>query len=140
MFKFSNRSLKNLEDVNSDLELIATYSLKNSLVDFGISEGLRTAERQKELFETGQSKVKVSKHQSGEAIDVFVAGSKDITFDFNHLSYLAGVFQATARMLYDHGLVQYLIRWGGNWNNNGIIIKDQKFQDLVHFEIYKPSK
>ena len=26
------------------------------------------------------------------------------------------------------------ILWGGDWNGNGVI-RDEKFQDLVHFEI-----
>jgi peptidoglycan L-alanyl-D-glutamate endopeptidase CwlK len=45
------------------------------------------------------------------------------------MCYLAGVIQCAAAEL------GYDLRWGGNWDGDGEIIKDQKFNDLPHFEI-----
>ena len=49
-FKLSNRSLKRLEGVNPMLVRVCHDALIHSTVDFGITEGLRSLERQKKLL------------------------------------------------------------------------------------------
>ena len=49
-------------------------------------------------------------------------------------AYLMGV----ASVLYEKGLISHLLRWGGNWDNDGVILLDQNFDDLPHTELYKP--
>jgi peptidoglycan L-alanyl-D-glutamate endopeptidase CwlK len=48
--------------------------------------------------------------------------------------HLAGVVQAIARELRSQGLMEHRIRWGGDWNGD-LSFKDQKFDDLAHFEL-----
>lgn len=48
-FKFSSRSEKNLQGVNPDLVKVTRRALEISEVDFGITEGLRSRYRQKQL-------------------------------------------------------------------------------------------
>ena len=69
-YRFSSRSLRNLEGVHPDLVAVAKRAIVLTAVDFGVTEGLRSAERQAELRATGASTVRVSRHQSGHAIDV----------------------------------------------------------------------
>ncbi|WP_232367585.1 M15 family metallopeptidase domain-containing protein [Alteromonas pelagimontana] len=51
----------------------------------------------------------------------------------------AGFVQCVARQLYAEGKITHLVRWGGDWDMDGQTL-DQKFNDLPHFELYKPSK
>lgn len=51
-FKFSSRSEKNLQGVNPDLVKVTRRALEISEVDFGITEGLRSRYRQKQLVAT----------------------------------------------------------------------------------------
>lgn len=56
-FTFGKRSREKLSQCHPDLQLIAEESLKLSSIDFGISEGHRSVEKQQEYFRTGKSKV-----------------------------------------------------------------------------------
>ena len=65
---------------------------------------------------------------------------KKIAYDIGSLCYIAGVIQSTAVELYGIGLVKHLVRWGGNWDKDAVILHDQSFDDLPHFELYKPRQ
>lgn len=67
---FSERSILMLKNVHTDLSKLAFTALELSVVNFGITEGLRSAERQQQLFNEGKSKTLNSRHLSGHAIDV----------------------------------------------------------------------
>lgn len=54
-FRFSRRSEKNLEGVKPQLVAVVRRALELTEVDFGITEGLRTKERQKQLVAEGKS-------------------------------------------------------------------------------------
>ena len=54
-YQFSGRSEKHLIGVHPDLVRVARRALELSEVDFGISEGLRTLARQKQLVAAGAS-------------------------------------------------------------------------------------
>lgn len=54
-FKFSQRSENNLKGVKPQLVAVVRRALELSSVDFGITEGLRTQERQKQLYAEGKS-------------------------------------------------------------------------------------
>lgn len=70
MFKFSKNSLDKLKGVDERLQLLANEVLKISPIQFEITEGIRTIERQKELFKLGKSLTLDSKHIKGLAIDI----------------------------------------------------------------------
>ena len=55
MYKFSERSLDNLKNVDQRLVDICNELIKE--IDFTVIEGYRTLERQKELFDAGFSKI-----------------------------------------------------------------------------------
>jgi phage tail protein X len=55
-FKFSQRSENNLKGVNADLVKVVRRALQLSAVDFGITEGLRSVERQKQLVAEGKAR------------------------------------------------------------------------------------
>lgn len=146
MYKLGKGSLKKLESVHHDLVKIIKLAITRTPVDFGISEGHRSIERQKELYDQGKSKIdginKKGKHNYNPslAIDLYayhpdIATRKKIAYDVPTLCIIAGVIISCADELKAKGDIKHGIRWGGNWDNDGVILYDQSFDDLPHFEL-----
>jgi len=146
MYKLGKGSLKKLESVHHDLVKIINLAITRTPVDFGISEGHRTLERQKELYDQGKSKIdgisKKGKHNYSPAlaIDLYayhpnLETRKKIAYDVPTLCIIAGVILSCAKELEEKGEIKHSIRWGGNWDNDGVILYDQSFDDLPHFEL-----
>lgn len=97
-----------------------------------VVSGVRTIQEQRQYFESGASKTMSSYHLIqpdgwGHAIDL----APD-PIDWKHLTsfgYMGGVGDELARSM---GLK---IVWGGDWDDDGDL-KDQSFNDLVHFEYH----
>lgn len=119
-FRFSQRSIKNLEGVHPDLVAVAHRAITISPIDFSVIEGLRSVSRQKKLFESGASRTMNSRHLTGHAIDVapFVDGA--LRWDWPLFYVLATAFKRSALDL------EVALIWGGDWVT---------FQDGPHFEL-----
>lgn len=65
----NSRSLKNLEGVHPDLVAVVHEADKITDLEFIITEGLRSVERQKLLVAKGLSQTMRSRHLTGHAID-----------------------------------------------------------------------
>jgi peptidoglycan L-alanyl-D-glutamate endopeptidase CwlK len=78
-FDFGPNSEQRLQGVHPDLVKVVRRALELSTVDFSVSEGLRTKERQAELFKAGKSKTLNSRHITGHAVDLYptVKAGKD---------------------------------------------------------------
>ena len=81
-----------------------------------ITEGLRTQQRQLELFKAGKSKTMNSYHLNGRAVDVIVNDS----WVFEDYKKFADVVKAVAKEC------GYKITWGGDW---------PRFRDGPHFQL-----
>ena len=134
-FKFSARSLKNLEGIDPWLVKLAHLALELTTVDFAVIEGVRTFERQKELFRAGASKTMKSKHLTGEAIDVAAYVNGGMRWDWPLYEDIAMAFkgaQDVARVGWknDESLKSLLyprkLTWGGDWKS---------FRDGPHFQV-----
>ncbi|WP_423140165.1 M15 family metallopeptidase, partial [Providencia alcalifaciens] len=75
-FKFSQRSENNLKGVNPDLVKVIRRTLEITPVDFIVIEGLRTQERQKQLFAEKKSQTMHSRHLTGHAVDIIPVNTK----------------------------------------------------------------
>jgi peptidoglycan L-alanyl-D-glutamate endopeptidase CwlK len=137
---FSKKSLEMLQQCHPDLQKVMMEAIK--IIDFSVTEGARTKEKQIEYFKTGKSKTLNSKHlpkyckeigkECSFAIDVV---PYPVNFqDRERFCLLAGVVLGIAKVLKDKGIIKSDIRWGGDWNRNNIT-KDESFSDLPHFEI-----
>lgn len=110
--------------------------------------GARTIQQQQKFFDAGKSKVnpsayignlpalyRAAKHVVGNgaplsrACDINVAGQPGGSYDRGALCYVAGLVRAIA---HEVGLP---IRWGGDFNENGLIAEANTFVDMPHFEI-----
>lgn len=143
-YQFGKVSLTRLSTCHEDLQLVAKESLKVSDVDFGIAEGHRSPERQNEMFKQGKSKIdgitKLGNHNynPSRAFDIYGFVNGRTAYNQETIIYLAGVITGAANQLFAMGAISHKIRWGGNWDKDGEVMTDQKFDDAVHFEIYIP--
>ena len=119
-FKLSQRSLSKLEGVHPKLVEVVKLAITKSPLDFSISEGLRTVERQKELVAQKKSQTLKSRHLVGEAIDICILLDGKANWDFDNYRIVANVFKDCAAEL------GVKITWGGEW----VTLKDGP-----HFQI-----
>lgn len=156
MYKLGRTSQNRLNTCHPDLVLIITEAIKVSQIDFGVSQGERTVEQQQMYFNAGKSKVnpkdydtldellKRGKHivdgdirKLSEAVDLFAYYNGAAHWDTPSLAFIGGVVISTSNRLFSEGKIKHKIRWGGNWNSDSVIITDQSFQDLPHYELVK---
>jgi peptidoglycan L-alanyl-D-glutamate endopeptidase CwlK len=108
-WRFSRRSYARLVGVRPELIAVATRALLLSPVDFGISEGLRSAARQAELIRSGASQTHRSRHLTGHAIDVVAYVGDEVRWDWPLYDAIAKAMKLAAL---DLGIP---IEWGGDW-------------------------
>jgi peptidoglycan L-alanyl-D-glutamate endopeptidase CwlK len=125
-FKLSQRSLSRLDGVHPDLVRVVKRAIEITPIDFGVTEGLRDVETQKEYFADGKSTTMNSKHlkQSdgyGHAVDLYCFDNTGtVTWK---LEWFRLVIQAMFTAAIEEGVK---IRAGGLWRT---------FQDSPHFEL-----
>ncbi len=119
-FSFSERSKKNLQGVNPALIAVVRRALELSPVDFGITEGLRTMERQREMLRTRKSQTLKSRHLTGHAVDVVAYLGDNISWEWKYYEQIAAAFKQAGKEL---GTV---IEWGGDWKT---------LKDGPHFQL-----
>lgn len=120
MSTLTERSLKNLDGVEPILRSIVKATYEVSPYPFIVTEGLRTAERQKKLLAEGKSKTMNSRHLTGHAIDFAVVKDGTVTWEFQYYKEVANAFKETAIRL---GAVA---EWGGDWPS---------FKDGTHIQL-----
>lgn len=120
MYKLSKRSLDRLQGVHPDLVKVVQLAITRTPIDFAITEGLRTVERQKELVAKGASKTMNSRHITGHAIDFACFVGKEVRWDWALYNQVGPVFEECAKEL---GIP---IVWGGRWRS---------FPDGPHVEL-----
>lgn len=135
-FKFSKLSEDRLQGVKPQLASVVRRALEICAVDFMVVEGLRTIERQRELYAQGRTKPgnKVtwtlhSKHLEGNAVDLapFVNGK----VDWNNLKNFDAIAKAMAQASRE---LSVPIRWGADWDMDGIP-REKGETDSPHFEL-----
>jgi len=122
-------------------ELVETFSVVAAEYDIRVTEGVRSWDRQGQLLQEGKTTLGPgkSKHNPPKLPD----GTEDKDWkslavdavpypidwkDAKRFIYMAGLVIGVGRTL------GYNIRWGGNWDEDQVIIDDQNFDDLPHFE------
>ena len=100
---------KHLNNVHPDLQKVVVRASELTDMPFRLTEGLRSAERQKALVAAGKSKTLNSRHLSGCAVDV--VAMVDGVMDWNMPSYFV-IAKAFAQASDELNIP---IRWGGCW-------------------------
>ena len=119
-FVLSRRSLRRLAGVHADLAAVVQRAIALTPVDFIVTEGLRTADRQAALVRAGASRTLKSRHLTGHAVDVAALVEGQVRWDWPLYPKIAGAFQEAAAEL---GVA---IVWGGAW---------KRLRDGPHFEL-----
>lgn len=134
MAKFGKRSQANLSESHKDLQTIFNEVIK--YFDCSVIEGHRGEYEQNEAFKNKKSKLKYpkSKHNKIPAMAVDAVPYPIDWKDTNRMRYFAGFVVGIANLLKDRGIIDHALRWGGDWNRN-TQLKDNKFQDLPHYEL-----
>lgn len=142
MYSFGKKSMEKLLTCHEDLQKIMNLAISRSRVDFGISEGHRSEERQKELYQEGKTTVLKSMHNNNPSLacDIYAYHKDPKTrrkkqYDKGTLCYIAGVVVSCTKELLEKKEIEHTVRWGGNWDCDGEILTDHDFEDMPHFEI-----
>ena len=141
MYNLSTRSLNTMVGVNPDLVKVIKEAITNSPFDFMITQGVRTAKYQNELYQQGRTKrglkvtnadgyTRKSNHQIkvdgyGYAIDFVILNGKALDWDTE------SKYQAVAKHILEVGhKLGVNLEWGGDW----------KFIDFPHIQIAGADK
>ena len=119
-FKLGLRSLSKLAGLHSDLQKVVHRAIQLTEVDFIVTEGWRTRERQAELFVKGATTTMNSRHLTGHAVDLAAMVGTEVRWDWPLYHKLAKAMKQSALEL------NVQIVWGGDWRT---------FKDGPHFEL-----
>lgn len=108
-FKLSQRSLDRLEGVDERLVAVVKHAITATKVDFGVVQGLRTIEEQRELVAKGASQTMKSKHIDGLAVDLMAYIGSRGSWELNLYDDIADAMAEGARV------VDVPVRWGAAW-------------------------
>lgn len=120
MFTFSQRSVNNLKGVHPDLVKVVYKALEYTPIDFVVTEGLRTKEKQASLVASGASRTTKSRHLTGHAIDFAALLNREIRWDWPLYVKIADAFKRAGNDL------NIPIEWGGDWTS---------FKDGPHIQL-----
>lgn len=127
-FKFGARSRRELDGVHADLVAVTELALKKSLIDFAVTDGLRTPEEQAEYLRTGASTTKRSRHLTGHAVDLVAC------LPNGKISYAKPLMlQIKEAMFAAAAELKVPLRWGGDWDGDPSTPHD--LVDMPHFEL-----
>ncbi len=134
--QLDERSEKRLDGVNEALVSVVRRAAKRLPFALFVVEGLRTRERQAELYAQGRTKPgkKVtwtlnSKHLEGKAVDL--APLINGAIDWADLSK----FDAIAKSMHDAAKeVGVAVRWGADWDMDGLP-RERGESDSPHLEL-----
>ncbi len=120
MYNLSKRSVNRMAGLHPDLIRVVSLAIGYTEIDFAVTEGMRSAERQEMLVAEGKSMTLHSKHLSGRAVDVVALIDGKASWDMEDYKVISVAFKKAAKEL------DIAIEWGGDWKN---------FKDGVHFEL-----
>ena len=118
-----DRSERSLIGVHPDLVKVVRAShadWHDELNDFIVTEGVRSQERQAQLYKAGASQTLNSRHLTGHAVDLAVKVGGQVRWDWPLYFRLGAVMKSNALRL------GVKIVWGGDWKT---------FRDGPHYEL-----
>tara|TARA_B110000977_G_scaffold46261_1_gene62938 strand:+ start:105 stop:575 length:471 start_codon:yes stop_codon:yes gene_type:complete len=115
-FKLSQRSIDRLAGVDPKLIAVVERAIQLTTVDFGVTEGVRSEEKQRKYVDAGKSQTMNSKHilssatGYGEAVDLVAYIGSDVAWELNLYDNIADAMKAAAIEL------DVSLKWGAAWN------------------------
>ena len=112
MTKLNATSISRLRGVDANLIALAKKAREISPIPFEITEGLRTAERQRYLVKTGKSRTMNSYHLRGKAIDFVAMPGGKVSWDLkDYKTVVEKAFKPAAKALGLTNKITYGLYW-----------------------------
>lgn len=119
-YALGGRSRQRLQGVHSDLVKVVERAIQITSVDFTVLEGLRTIQRQQELFKSGATTTLKGRHLTGHAVDLGALVGEEVRWDWPLYHKIAAAMKQAAKE------VGVPIEWGGDWIT---------FKDGPHYQL-----
>lgn len=118
--KLDKISEQRLQGVHPDLVKVVRLCAQHTGLPFRVTEGLRTVQRQRQLYAAGASKTMRSRHLTGHAVDLVAMPGGKVSWAWPLYDRLANEMEQAARDL------KIPVEWGGSWT---------RFRDGVHWQL-----
>jgi peptidoglycan L-alanyl-D-glutamate endopeptidase CwlK len=128
-YHLSERSLAKLEGVEESLVRVVKRAIEITDVDFGVTEGLRTEDRQRVLYEKGMSQTMKSKHLEGRAVDLMAYVDGKGCWEISVYDEIADAMKQAAQE------ENVGLRWGAAWNVEDIRFWNRSMEDAMNWYI-----
>lgn len=128
-FKLSQRSIERLDGVKDQLVDVVVRAIEITTVDFGVTEGLRTIETQRQYVATGKSQTMDSKHLTGDAVDLVAYINGQVSWELNLYDNIADAMKQAAIEK------NVALRWGAAWNVPDIRLWRGTMEEAMNFYI-----
>lgn len=125
-YKLSTRSQERLMGIEPELKEVVYEAIKVTKIDFGVIEGLRTEEKQKQLVESGASQTMKSKHLEGRAVDLMAYIGGRGSWELNVYDEIADAMKEAAVK------VEVAVRWGAAWTVTDIREWEGTMEDAMN--------
>ena len=125
-YKLSTRSQERLMGVEPELKEVVYEAIKVTKIDFGVIEGLRTEEKQKQLVESGASQTMKSKHLEGRAVDLMAYIGGRGSWELNVYDEIADAMKEAAVK------VDVAVRGGAAWTVTDIREWEGTMEDAMN--------
>ena len=112
--------------VEPELKEVVYEAIKVTKIDFGVIEGLRTEEKQKQLVESGASQTMKSKHLEGRAVDLMAYIGGRGSWELNVYDEIADAMKEAAVK------VDVAVRWGAAWTVTDIREWEGTMEDAMN--------
>ena len=112
--------------VEPELKEVVYEAIKVTKIDFGVIEGLRTEEKQKQLVESGASQTMKSKHLEGRAVDLMAYIGGRGSWELNVYDEIADAMKEAAVK------VEVAGRWGAAWTVTDIREWEGTMEDAMN--------
>lgn len=134
MASFSDESLMKLSACHRDLQRVFFEVIKH--FDCTVIEGYRNQEAQDEAYKSGHTNLQWpdGKHNKNPSLAVDVSPCPVDWKNTSRFYWFGGFVIGIAIQLQSQNKITHSIRYGGDWDGD-YDIDDQKFLDLVHFEL-----
>lgn len=146
MYTLGAKSLLKLQGVKPQLVAVVKRAIVLTSQDFSVHDGLRTEAEQRELVRKGASQTMLSKHRTGDAVDLVPYINGQLRWEWEPIYNIARAVRQAAVEL------NVQIRWGGSWSNltmsteppekmlrdytdRKIRAGEKAFQDGPHYEL-----
>ena len=118
-FELSNRSLSRLEGVHPDMVNVVKRAIELTTVDFGVTEGVRTLDTQKQYVAAGKSQTMRSKHLIQDdgyshAVDLVAYLGSQVCWEASVYDDICDAMAKAAKEM------DVDIKWGAAWSQGSI--------------------